>query len=467
MFDTMTQSRKWLILSFLVVAQFMIVLDVSIMNVALPSIERVFGLTENNLQWIVTAYTLCFGGFLLLGGRAADLFGRRRVFLFGIIGFTLVSLSIGLADSAALLVPLRALQGFFAAFMSPAALSIVLTVFDEPSLRARALSIWGAVAAGGATVGLLLGGVLTEYLSWQWDFFVNVPIGIVVMIAAWRLVPAHIKEEDSRSLDLPGALLATAGLIGLVFTLSNVTTWGWMSLETIGLFGLSVLLLVGFVFNERVARHPLVPLSIFRIGNIGAANLIQLPISASLFACFFFLTLYIQNVLHYTPVQAGLAFLPMSLTIGATAIMAPRITRHFGFRMVLIIAPLLLALGLFLLGNIRVDGSYYDILPSLLIMALALGATFVSIIIAATAGVPPRESGLASGIINTTQQIGGSIGLAILSSVSVAATATALASTSPVASDVALVAGFHAAFYTGAVFALTASVIAALYIHEQ
>jgi EmrB/QacA subfamily drug resistance transporter len=467
---TMTDSQKWFALGFLVLAQFMIVLDISIVNVALPSIEHTLGLTQTDLQWIVTAYTLAFGGFLLLGGRAADLYGRKRMFLFGVAAFTFVSLTIGLIQSAALMVPLRALQGLAAAFMSPAALSLVLTLFTEQRTRARALSIWGAVSAGGATAGLLLGGILTEYLNWRWNFFVNVPIGVLVFFTAWRLLPTHIAEERSKSLDLPGAALITGALMLLVYTFSHANTWGWLSLTTIAFFAGSILLILAFIYNESRARHPLVPLSIFRIGNIAGANIVLMPVVASLFSMFFFLSLYIQNILGYKPLGAGFAFLPTTLIIGISAILAPSVIRRIGFKPILVIAPLLLTVALFIFAQVTVGGSYWSFLPGLLIMPIGMGFSFVSSTIAATQGVPGHESGLASGILTTSQQIGGSLGLAILSGIAASATAAsvathAAANSAPQPQD--LVAGFHSAFYAGMLFALTASVLAFLLIRSR
>jgi EmrB/QacA subfamily drug resistance transporter len=461
----MTDSQKWWALGFLVLAQFMIVLDVSIVNVALPSIERTLGLTVADLQLIVTAYTLCFGGFLLLGGRTADLYGRRTVFVTGVIAFSVISLLIGLSTSATMLVALRALQGLSAAFMSPSALSLVLTLFTEQTQRTRALSIWGAVSAGGATAGLLLGGILTQYLSWHWNFFVNVPIGIVVAIAALKLLPAHVAEEEQRNLDLPGALLVTSGLMLLVYTLSHANAWGWGSSSTWGFLAGSVALLIAFVVNEYYARHPLVPLSIFRIGNIAGANITLMPITASMFAMFFFLSLYVQNILQYSPLRTGLSFLPTSLIIGASALSAPMLIRRIGYKAILVIAPLFLSVGLFIFGHLRVDSSYWSILPGLLIMPLGLGFSFVAVTVAATSGVPGRESGLASGLLTTAQQIGGSLGLAILSSVAASRTVQAIASGSSV--PLAAVTGYHAAFYTGVGFALLASLLALTFIRQQ
>ncbi len=460
----MDSSRnRWLDLVILAVAQFMIVLDVSIVNVALPSMQKELGLSLSALQGIVTAYTLAFGGFLLLGGRAADLYGRKRIFLGGIFFFTLVSLTIGIADSASLMVPLRALQGLAAAFMSPAALSLVLSIFRDPKERTTALSVWGAVSAGGATAGLLVGGVLTQYINWRWNFFVNVPVGIAVFTAAWRLLPAHTPEERDKSLDLPGAILGTGGLMLLVYTLSHGNTWGWLGGQTLGLLALSFALLALFLFNESRAKHPLMPLSFFKIGNVAAALAMQLPVTASMFAMFFFLSIYVQGILHYSPLETGFAFLPVSLIIGFVATMAPRLIRRIGYRAVLVIAPLFLAAGLYLFTFTTVETTYLHLLAGLLIMPIGLGLSFVSITIAATTGVPGRESGLASGLLATAQQIGGSLGLAILSGIASSATAAALLANGGDQAR-ALVVGFHGAFYAGMFFALLSSFIALLFI---
>ncbi len=454
---------RWYDLAILAVAQFMIVLDVSIVNVALPSMQKSFNLSITDLQGIVTAYTLAFGGFLLLGGRAADLYGRKRMFLIGVACFTTISLIIGLADTASLMVPLRALQGLSAAFMSPAALSLILSLFRETKERARALSVWGAVSAGGATAGLLIGGLLTQYLNWRWNFFVNVPVGIAVFITAWQLLPGRAEEERSKTLDLPGAALATVGLMMLVYTLSHGNTWGWATWHTGGLLAFSIFLLCAFLANEATVKHPLMPLSFFKIGNVAAANAMQLPIVASMFSMFFFLSIYVQSILGYSPLQTGLAFLPVSLIIGVVATQAPRAIRRFGYKPLLVIAPLFLALGLFIFTFTTIDSTYWHILPGLLIMPIGLGLSFVSITIAATAGVPGHESGLASGLLNTAQQIGGSLGLAILSGIASSAGAAAVLqyNTDPRS---ALLTGFHSAFYAGMGFALLASFIAFMFI---
>jgi EmrB/QacA subfamily drug resistance transporter len=448
-------KRRWLVLAVLALAQFMVVLDVSIVNVALASIQRALNFTVTNLQWIISAYTLSFGGFLLLGGRAADLFGRRRVFLTGLFGFATMSLLVGLSQSETQMIIFRALQGLSGAFMSPAALSIILTTFTEGSERNRALSIWGAVAAGGAAAGLLIGGILTEYLGWRFDFFVNLPVALIVAYFTLKLVPAHMAEERTKSLDLPGAVLVTSGLMLLVYTLTNAHAWGWSSLNTVGLGALSILLLLGFIFNESRARHPLMPLSVFNIGNIRGANLTQLPVTASLFSMFFFVSLYVQNILGYSPLRAGLSFLPITILVGLSSILAPNLIKRVGYKPILVVAPLLLMGGLYYLAQIpAVGGSYYlNVFPGQAFMAIGLGMAFVSLTIAATTGIPPHESGLASGLLNTSQQIGGAVGLAILSSVA------ATASTA--------VEGFHAAFYTSMGIAFLAMIFALFFIRGR
>jgi EmrB/QacA subfamily drug resistance transporter len=461
-----SQSNRWTVLALLALAQFMVVLDVSIMNVALPSIGRGLSIGISGLQALVTAYTLLFGGFLLLGGRAADLYGRRRIFLSGVVGFTLASFFVGFANSEVMLIVVRGIQGLAGAFMSPAALSILLTTFHGED-RNRALSIWGAIGSGGAMAGLLIGGVLTQFFGWQWDFYVNIPVGILVVILSLRFIPAHSQEESDKNLDLPGAVLITGGLMLLVYTLSHAASWGWLSSSTTLLLGLSAVLLAAFVFNESRAKHPLVPLSVFKIRNIAGANITQLPITASLFSMFFFLSLYIQNVLHYSPLRTGFSFLPVALAIGASATFAPTLIKKLGFKPILVGAPLLLAIALCIFAQLPAAGGSYwfNILPPMLIMAVGLGMSFVALTIAATSGVPGHISGLASGLITTAQQIGGALGLSILSGVAATATASALASGYSI--PVATVSGFHASFYVGAGFAVAASILSVFLIHHH
>ncbi|HSW66260.1 MAG TPA: MFS transporter [Bacillota bacterium] len=460
----------WLILALLALAQFMVVLDVSIVNVALPKLQESLSLSPTNLQWIVTAYTLAFGGFLLLGGRAADLYGRRRVFLFGIVFFALASLADGLATSGTMLILLRGVQGLAAAFMSPAALSIVLVTYREGHERNVALSVWGAVAAGGAAVGLLLGGLLTQYLGWRWNFFINVPVALLVYWGVYKNVPKHESEEKHNNLDLPGALTVTAGLMLLVYALVKAPSYGWLSHTTLLFLGGAIALLVTFVINEKYAKHPLIPLSIFKIRNVSGADLMQLPMMAAMFSTFYFTSLYLQSILRYSPVRTGLSFLVMPVVLAVAATNAPRLVQKVGYKKILMTAPLLVTAALFWLGHVPVQGDYWThVMPPLVLMALGMGFTFVSVTIAATSGVPHNKSGLASGLLNTSQQVGGALGLAILSGVAASSTTRFLTShaASPAMKAAATVHGFHDAYFVGACFAATAAVLAALVIKQQ
>jgi EmrB/QacA subfamily drug resistance transporter len=464
-------KNHWLILIILALAQFMVVLDSSIVNVALPAIEKAFHMNQSSLQWIVTAYTLAFGGFLLLGGRAADLYGRKRMFLIGTAVFGIASLIDGLATSGGVLIALRAAQGLAAALMSPAALSIVLVTYREGHERNTALSVWGAVAAGGAAGGVLLGGIITEYLGWRWNFLVNVPIAAAVFVAALRLVPSHESEETHNDLDLPGAISITAALMILVYGLVEAPSHGWTSVSSLGYFAVTLILLTFFYWNEKRSKNPLVPFDIFKNRNVTAANLTQLPITAGMFSVFFFTSLYVQQVLHYSSVKSGFSFLVIPITIGITATQAPRIIKKIGYKPILMVAPLIVAVGLFLLGHIRVQGNYvHDILPGFILMGLGMGATFVSLTIAATTGVVGRESGLASGLLNTSQQIGGALGLAILTGIASSRAVSYVkhaADPSKVNPLAAQVHGFQAAYYIAAVFMIGAAVVATVLIKQQ
>lgn len=462
-------ENKWVILALLALAQFMVVLDVSIVNVALPSISRALNFSPANLQWVVTAYALTFGGFLLLGGRAADLFGRRKVFMIAVSIFVFISLLCGLAHSENQLIISRTVQGLAAAFMSPAALSIVLTEFREGKERNKALGVWAAVAAGGAAVGVLLGGFLTQYLDWRWNFFVNVPVGLLVVLASARLLPHHIGEEDHKvKLDITGAFTVTAGLMSLVYGLSKAPAAGWGSTTVIGFLVAAVLLLAVFVYNESRVAQPLMPLRLFKIRNVAGGNIAALVIASTLFSQFFFMTLYVQTVLGYSPVKSGLSFLPITFIIGITSAIVSKKVARIGYKPFLVVGPLLLAIGFFMLTHIRVGGNYWhDVFPGIAFNALGMGCSFISMTLAATTGVPKHFSGLASGILNTSQQVGGAIGLAVLSAVSVAATKHALLtdhSTSPLQGRVD---GFHSAFYTAIGLALVASVVVMLVVRNQ
>jgi EmrB/QacA subfamily drug resistance transporter len=464
-------TSHWIILIILALAQFMVILDSSIVNVAIPSIERAFHLIPSTLQWIVTAYTLAFGGFLLLGGRAADLYGRRKVFLGGVTLFAIVSLADGLSRNGGMLIALRGMQGLAGAFMSPAALSIVLVTYKEGHDRNIALSVWGAVAAGGAAVGLLLGGILTQYLGWRWNFFINVPIGIFVLISAYRLVPKHESEAEHNNLDLLGALCATIGPMLLVYGLVKAPTVGWTAGSSLAFFSASIALMVAFIFNERRVKYPLVPLAIFKIRNLFGANLIQLPIAAGLFSIFYFSSLYFQNILHYTPIRTGLAFLIVPFSIMLTASQAPRLISKFGYKKILAVTPLISAAGLFMLSYIPIHSSYWThVVPGMFILGLGLGATFVSLLSAATSGVRGDQSGLASGIINTTSQIGGSLGLAVLTGVTATVAATYIKSAKAVNSvtqATGLVHGYRRGYFLAGCFNIFAALVALIIIRQK
>lgn len=469
----MTDKPKhhWWILILLALAQFMVVLDTSIVNVALPAIQRAFHLTESNLQWIVTGYTLTFGGFLLFGGRAADLFGRRRLFMIGTVLFGIASLLDGISQSGGMLIALRAAQGLAAALMSPAALSIVLVTYREGHERNTALSVWGAVASGGAAAGVLLGGIITEYLGWRWNFFINVPISLGVLYAAWRLLPAHESEETHNSLDLPGAVSITGAMMLLVYGLVEAPSHGWTADSTLGYLGAAVALLIFFIANELRSSHPLMPLRIFRIRNITGANLTMMPIVAGMFSTFFFTSLYVQTVLGYSPVKTGLSFLVIPVCIAISATQIPRLVKRVGYKPILMVSPLVVALSLFLMAHIPVQGNYlHNLLPSFILLGLGMGATFVPITIAATSGVSGRESGLASGLLNTSQQIGGALGLAILTGVAASSTAGFLkhaAHPGKLTPIVAQIHGFHAAFYVASAFMVGAAAIATFVLKQR
>jgi EmrB/QacA subfamily drug resistance transporter len=445
-------TNPWIVLVLVCLAQFMVILDATIVNVALPSIQRDLGLDEANLQWIVNAYTLVFGGFLLLGGRAGDLIGRKRLFLIGLVIFTVASLLNGLAVSSEMLIGSRALQGLGAALISPAALSIISTTFSEGVERARALGVWAAIAIGGSAVGLILGGVLTQSFSWPWIFYVNVPVGIVGFVLALRLIPESRNEQAESSYDVAGAVTVTGGLMALVYAIVKAATDGWTSVTTIGFFGLAAALLFAFVLIELRSAAPLVRLSIFRTRSLTTANIVMFLAASGMFAMFFFNTLYIQRVLGFGPLTAGLAFLPFTAGIMVSAGLASQFTPKIGVRPVTVAGLLLTALGMLLLTRLPVDGSYaVDVLPALLLTSLGMGAVFMPLTLVATTGLEDADQGLASGLFNTSQQIGGALGLAILSTVA--------ASRSSAGGAEALVTGFHWAFAGGVLFVLGGLVV--------
>jgi EmrB/QacA subfamily drug resistance transporter len=440
-------ERRWLALGLLCVAQFVVVLDASIVNVALPSIGKALDFSQENLSWVVNAYVLTFGGFLLLGGRLADLLGRRRVFIFGLVLFALVG---GFSNSDSMLIAARAVQGLGAAILSPSALSIVTTTFRDGAERNKALGVWGAVAGSGGAAGVLLGGVLTDGLGWEWVLWVNVPIGIGAALLAPTLVAESRAEGDRRAFDVAGALSVTAGLSVLVYALVDATDAGWGSTQTVGLLALAVALLVAFVAIELRSPQPLVPFRIFRLRTLTGANVVGILIGASLFSMFFFISLYMQQVLGYSAIHAGLSYLPLALTIIVTAGVASQLVTKVGFKPVLAAGMVFIAAGLIWFGQVSVGGSFLtDILGPSLLAAIGLGLAFVTSTIAAVSGVDEHEAGLASGLINTSQQVGGALGLAILATV--ANTTTNNASGSHVH---ALTEGFQTAFLAGAAFAI-------------
>src|SRR6266540_4909620 len=450
-----SSTNPWVVLVLICLAQFMVVLDATIVNVALPSIQRDLGLGEANLQWIVNAYTLVFGGFLLLGGRAGDLLGRKRVFLVGLVIFTVASLLDGLASSEGTLIGARALQGLGAALISPAALSIISTMFAEGAERARALGVWAAIAIGGSAVGLVLGGVLTQYFSWPWIFFVNVPVGVAAFLLSLRLVPESRDEHAHRSYDLAGAVTVTSGLMALVYAIVEAQSAGWGSARTLGFFAAAAVLLVAFVAVELRAKAPLVRLSIFRIRSLLTANVAMFLAMSGMFAMFFFNTLYIQRVLGYGPLTAGLAFLPFTAGIMVSASLASQFAPRIGVRPVAVAGFLLTAGGLVLLTLLPVHGSYLaHVLPALLLSALGMGAVFMPLTLIATTGLADEDQGLASGLFNTSQQVGGALGLAVLSTLATSKTAAAGGTPSH-----ALVVGFHWAFAVGALVIIAALIV--------
>jgi EmrB/QacA subfamily drug resistance transporter len=455
-------SRRWWILVLVCLGQFMVVLDATIVNVALPTIESALGLTTEGLQWIVNAYTLTFGGFLLLGGRMADLLGRKRLFIAGVALFSLASVACGLADSEAMLIAARAVQGLGGALVSPAALSIVTTTFAEGAERTRALSVWAAIAVGGGAAGLLFGGMLTEWLDWRWVFFVNTPIGVLGILGALRLIPESRQEGAARHFDLLGATTVTVGLALLVFGITKTESWGWGAGRTIGVLLGALALLAAFVVVERRSPSPLVRLGIFRLRSLTGANSALLVVAGGLFGIFFFNTLYLQGTLGYTPLRAGLAFLPVTFGVMAASGLAGRLAQRLGARPVLGIGLLVAAAGLGLLTQVSVDGTYLaDVLPGSLLMAFGLGLAFVPLTLAATANVENEDAGLASGIMNTSQQIGGALGLAVLSTLAADRTASFVG---PQAE--ALVAGYQRAYLAGAILLAVGALLALLLLRR-
>ena len=456
------ERRKWWALVLLASAQFVVVLDHSIVNVALPSIGRDLQFAQEDLSWVVNAYALVFGGFLLLGGRLADLLGRRRVFMGGLVVFAIASLLGGFAQDDIQLIIARAAQGLGAALLSPAALSLVTTMFTEGAERNKALGVWGAVAGSGGAVGVLLGGVLTESLGWEWVLFVNFPVGLAAALLAPTLLADTRDDRAERTFDLAGAFTVTAGLAVLVYALAEAESAGWGSTQTVVLLLAAAALLGAFVLIESRQRSPLMSLGIFKLRTLRASNMVGLLIGASLFSMFFFVSLYMQQVLGFDALEGGLAYVPLSAAIILSAGIASQLVTRLGFKPVLIFGLVLVALGLLWFAQVSPDGSYVgDVLFPSVVAGAGLGLSFVPVTIGAVAGTKPEESGLASGLINTFQEVGGALGLAVLSTIAF----SGLSEGRPNPAE--LTDGFSDAFLTGAGFAVLAVLIATFAISSR
>ncbi|MEA2455138.1 MAG: hypothetical protein QOI45_1400, partial [Thermoleophilaceae bacterium] len=454
--STPPPQRRGLALALLASTQFVLILDAAIVGVALPSIGRDLHFAREDLSWVANAYTLMFGGFLLLGGRVADLLGRRRLFIAGLMLFSAASLAGALAQSALWLVLARGVQGLGAAIISPAALSLVMTLFREGAERNKALGVWGAVAGSGGAAGVILGGVLTEWLGWEAVLYVNVPIGIAAALLATRLLPEGREDAGTRSFDVAGAVSVTAGLTLFVYALVDANDAGWGSVQTLGLGAAALVLLASFVAIERRALRPLVPLAIFANKALRGANVVSLAMTMAMFPMFFFLTFYTQQVLGYSPIEAGFAQLPIALSIIVSAGLASQVVTRLGYKTTMVAGLIVASVGLVWFGQISPDGSFLsDVLGPSIVVGFGVAFGFVSATIAATTGVSGQQAGLASGLVNTSQQIGGALGLAIL-----VAIATARTDAVDAAQRIALTEGYQAGFLGGAALALLGAVLA-------
>jgi len=458
--------RRWKALALICSAFFMTVLDVAIVNVALPTIKTSLHFSQPNLQWVITAYSLTFGGFLLLGGRIGDLLGRRRIFMIGTGLFTLASLTCGLSQNEGMLIVARGVQGLGAALISPAVLAIISTTFEEGAERNKALGVSGAVAGSGAAFGVLLGGVLTKYLGWEWIFFVNVPVGAIVLLLTTRFVRESHADVEHRRYDAAGAVTITASLIILVYAISRAPFVGWASARTIGLLAVSVVLGAAFIWLETNVKAPLLRLGIFRLRTLTGANIVGFLLAGSLFAMFFLLTFYLQQVQHYSALQTGVAFLATAGTVVVVAGIAQMLVTRVGVKPILATGMLLLTISQLRYTHLPVHGRYVsDLMPWFFIAGIGLAFAFIPVTIAALAGVAPHEAGLASGLINTSQQVGGAIGVAVASTVYTSHLKTLFKAgdTQPVA----LTGGFHWAFYVTTVIAFVGFLAALALIHKQ
>jgi EmrB/QacA subfamily drug resistance transporter len=461
----MLEGRKrWWALIVLCLGVLMIVLDTTIVNVALPSIRTDLGFTETSLVWVVNAYMLTFGGFLLLGGRLGDIFGHRKMFLAGITLFTLASLACGISATQAMLVAARAIQGIGGAVVSAVSLSLIMNMFTEPGERAKAMGVYGFVCAAGGSVGLLLGGVLTSALNWHWIFLVNLPIGAGVYALCMGLLPHAKVEGTHQKVDVAGAVLVTTSMMLAVYAVVNGNETGWTSPQTLGLLGAAVVLLVAFVVTEARISTPLMPLGLFKLRNLMTANLIGVLWAAGMFAWFFISTLYLQAVLGFTPFQIGLVFLPANLIMAAFSLgLSAKIVMRFGIRRPLALGLFLGAVGLAMMGRAPLDANVMiDVIPSMVLLGLAAGIAFNPLLLAAMNDVKPTDSGLASGVVNTAFMMGGALGLAVLASLAAGRTQSLIASGAP--NLEALNGGYHVAFVVGAIFAVVAAILGAALI---
>ncbi|MEP7041962.1 MAG: DHA2 family efflux MFS transporter permease subunit [Dokdonella sp.] len=463
---TLHGRQRWIALGVLCLGTLMIVLDTTIVNVALPSIRNDLGFSEATLAWVVNAYLLTFGGFLLLGGRLGDLFGHRRIFLFGIVLFTLASLACGLATTRGVLVTARGIQGLGGAVVNAVSLSLMMNLFTEPAERAKAMGVYGFVCAGGGSIGVLLGGFLTGALDWHWIFLVNLPVGVAVFALSLLVLPGARNAIGERHLDIAGAITITASLMLAVYAIVNGNEAGWISVPTLGLLAVALALLIAFVIIEARVKLPLVPLGLLRLRNLATANTVGVLWAAAMFAWFFLSALYLQQVLGYDPMQVGLAFLPANLIMAAFSLgISARLVMRFGLRLPLVAGLLFAACGLAWFARTPIDGHFLvDVLPGMLLLGLGAGIAFNPMLLAAMGDVEPSESGLASGLVNTSFMMGGALGLAVLASLAnFRAEGLRAAAANPLA---ALNGGYHAAFFVGACFAGLAAVLAALLLRE-
>ncbi len=458
---------RWLALLIVCLGDLMIVLDVTIVGVALPSIREDLGFSEASLAWVVNAYLLTFGGFLLLGGRLGDLFGHRRLFIAGIGLFTAASLACGFAGSQSALIVARSVQGIGGAIVSAVALSLIVTLFTEPAERAKAMGVFGFVAAGGGSIGVLLGGILTDALAWNWIFLVNVPIGIAVGVLSLVVLPGRHGAASGAGLDIAGAVTVTAAVMVAVYAIVNGNEVGWTTVQTLGLLAAAGALLGLFVLIESRVEAPLVPLGLFRLRNLAVSNVVGILWSAGMFAWFFLSALYLQLVLGYSPLEVGLAFLPGNLIMAVFSLgLSARIVMRFGIRLPLGVGLGLAAIGLLLFARAPVDGTFVvDVLPSMVLLGIGAGMAFNPVLLAAMSDVPQDEAGLASGVVNTAFMMGGALGLAVLASL--AASRTDMLTADGSSELVALAGGYHAAFFVGALFAAGAAVVGAVFLRPR